>query len=376
MGSRDMAMTPLEEKLKLLYEQRPDVRNRILTAGELTAYISWMVQEYGANSPGPESLPVYIGDERQTELAERVLKNPKDKQALEQLSAGYGMQSERRYILQSHDISLGRMLRYMPGQWHTSDYFEIYYAPYGECPIHFEKEAVTLSCGAVLITAPDIMHASPCYADDAVLHYFMVRASTFDRVFWSQLPESSLLASFFRKSLSGEAGASWLFFDTAGDTDLLHLTERMEAEFREAGSYCPQMLNALMTEFFILMLKRYESSARLPRTEGFFWKHEYSAILSYIQQHFTEAGLDEVARAFHYSTRQISRVVKSCFDMSYARLVLRLKMERAAALLTQGGTSVAEIGELVGYADTSSFCRAFANYYGMTPGAYTERPVF
>ena len=90
--------------------------------------------------------------------------------------------------------------------------------------------------------------------------------------------------------------------------------------------------------------------------------------MSYIQQHFTEAGIDDVAKEFHYSTRQISRVVKSCFDLSYAQLVLKLKMERAAMLLTQGSISVAEVGELVGYADTSSFCRAFSRYYGTTPG--------
>ena len=370
MSRNDLSITPLEEKLKLLLEQRPDMRAKIPTAEELTTYISWLVREHGANSLKLDSLPVYIGDERQTQLAERVLKNPMDRQALEQLSAGYGMQSERRYILQSHDISLGRMLRYMPGQWHTSDYFEIYYAPYGDCPIHFENEVVVLCRGAVLIVSPNILHASPCYTDDAILHYFMVRSSTFDQVFWSQLPESSLLASFFRKSLSGESGASWLFFDTAEDRDLLQLTEKMETEFREAGNYSSQMLNALMTEFFILMLKRHESSARLPRKDDFYWKHEYSAILSYIQQHFTEAGINDVARAFHYSTRQISRVVKNCFDLSYAQLVLKLKMERAASLLTQGGASVAEIGELVGYADTSSFCRAFSRYYGITPGGY------
>ena len=58
------------------------------------------------------------------------------------------------------------------------------------------------------------------------------------------------------------------------------------------------------------MLQRYESTARLPRSGDFYWKHEYSAILAYIQQHFAEAGIEDVARQFHYSTRQISRVVK------------------------------------------------------------------
>ncbi len=367
MDSVYTEMTPLEEMLKQLLSERADMRNTIPTAEELTAYISWMAEEYGTTKLTLDSLPVYIGDESQMRLAKRVLENPSDKQALDLLSAGYALQSERRYILTSHDISIGRMLRYMPGQWHTSDYFEIYYAPNGNCPIHFENEVVTLFHGAVLIVAPNIVHASPCYADDAILNYFLVRASTFDRVFWSQLPESSLLASFFRKALSGGEGAAWLYFDTHEDAELLRLSERMHQEFQEAGGYSAQMLNALMTEFFILTLKKYESTARLPRTDDFYWKHEYSAILSYIQQNFTKARIEDVAKEFHYSTRQVSRVVKTCLDLTYAQLILKLKMEKAAALLQQGELPIAAIGSSLGYSDVSSFYRAFTRYYRTTP---------
>ena len=373
MDCAQVDMTPLEEMLKQFLSKRQDIENKIPTAEELSAYISWMATEYGTNGMTLDSLPVYIGGDSQMRLAERVLRNPKDTQALEQLSTGYGLQSEHRYILRNHDITVGRMLRYMPGQWHTSDYFEIYYAPSGDCPIYFENEAVTLSHGAVLIVAPHIVHASPCYADNAILHYFMVRASTFDRVFWGQLSESSLLASFFRKALSGGEGASWLYFYTHEDAELLKLCEKMHQEFREAGSYSAQMLNALMTEFFLLTLKKYESTARLPRTEAFYWKHEYSAIMSYIQQHFTEAGIEDVAKEFHYSTRQVSRVVKNCLDLTYAQLILKLKMEKAAALLTQGGLSVSAIAIAMGYSDTSAFYRAFTKYYKMTPGDFSKR---
>ena len=46
-------------------------------------------------------------------------------------------------------------------------------------------------------------------------------------------------------------------------------------------------------------------------------------------------------------------------------------MEQAADMLLQDKYTVETIGSTVGYADTSSFCRAFAAYYGMTPGEYT-----
>lgn len=364
----DMEMTQLEESLKLFFLERTDIHNRILSADELAEYISWLVRQYGNIEYSLYDLPITINNEKQLKLAERILSGRIDPVSFRQLSSSYSLQSEQQFISAKQDISLGRMMRYMPGQWHTSDYFEIYYAPYGKCPVFFQKEKIDLCNGQILIAAPNIVHASPCYADDAILYYFMVRASTFESVFWNQLPKNSLLASFFHRSLSASETTAWLFFDTEKDEQLLSLTHQMNAEFEEAGNYSAQMLNALMTQFFIRILKKYEKSARLPRTDDFYWRQEYSAILIYIQQNYAKAGIRDVAETFHYSTRQISRVVKDCFNLSYAQLILKLRMERASELLRQGDVSVSEISEMIGYADTSSFCRAFLLYYGVSPG--------
>ena len=58
--------------------------------------------------------------------------------------------------------------------------------------------------------------------------------------------------------------------------------------------------------------------------------------------------------------------------LTYAQLIRKLRMEQAADMLLQEKYSVETIGSTVGYADTSSFCRAFAAYYKMTPGEYAE----
>ena len=87
------------------------------------------------------------------------------------------------------------------------------------------------------------------YADDAILFSIMVCRSTFEQVFWKQLPESSLLASFFRKALSGDDVASWLYFDTRSDEELRDLCARMDQAFRQAGSYDKQLMNARLQCF-------------------------------------------------------------------------------------------------------------------------------
>lgn len=180
---------------------------------------------------------------------------------------------------------------------------------------------------------------------------------------------------FFRQALSMPKGTSYLHFETGDDMDIRTLLYRVYDETTQNHLYSPQMQNALLSEFFILLLRRYEDTAKLPRTEDFHWKHEFSAIFSYIQIHYQNITQKDVAEKFHYSKRQITRIIESCTGMNFAQLILKLKMEKAAGLLLSGNHSIEDISHLVGYSTVSSFYRAFCKYYGCTPGAYEKELV-
>ena len=191
-------------------------------------------------------------------------------------------------------------------------------------------------------------------------------------MFWNQLPAGSLMADFFRRALNGGSPTAYLHFETGDDADVAHLLAQIYDEHEQCRSYKPQMLNALMAAFFILLLRRYESSVRLPRTKDFFWKHQYSTILSFIQSNYATLTLDELSSRFHYSQRQISRIVQECVGISYHDLILKLRMERAAALLAHSHLSIDTIAQRVGYGAKSSFYRTFSAYYGKTPAEYKK----
>lgn len=368
----NLPMTILEEMLKDCLAQRPDVQDHILTSEELTAYIRWMAKAYGRSSNlSISDIPVRPHGSRISELADRMLSDPANDQILSLLSSGISKQSEDRYILVDHDISVGRMFRYMPSHWHTNSYFEIYYAFSGDCPIHFQDEIISLKQGTVLIVAPSAVHASPCFSDDSVLVYYMVRTSTFDQVFWNQIPSDSLMATFFRQALSGQHPSSYLHFETGDDEDIHRLLLQIYHEFYLDEPYKAQLMNALMSTFFILLLRRYEGTARLPRTDDFFWKHEFSAILSYIQANFATVTQAALSQQFHYSERQIGRIVQNCMGITYNQLILKLRMEKAAALLQQN-TPVNTVSLAVGYSTLSSFYRAFTRYFHCTPVEYQD----
>ncbi len=372
----DLSMTPVEHMMKYCLSLRQDVRDKIITPDEFNDYLLWLIENFHNKADfqyQPQEIVQFFGNSRTKDVISHVKASPKDPATLSALSAGLANHREENYMLASQDISVGRMLRYFPSQWHTTDYFEIFYALSGECPVYFQDEVVTVKPGTVLIAAPSVVRATPCYADDRVLLIYMVRASTFDHVFWNQLSSDNLMSVFFRQALSGQQTNSYLHFETGGDPEIKDILHRIYNEYRQPGRYGDQMLNAMMSMFFLLLLRRYEGTARLPRTKDFFWKHEFSAILTYIQSNYASATQEAVAQHFHYSERQIGRIVQNCTGMSYAQLILKLRMEQAAKLLRQDAASIDAIAEMVGYSTSSSFFRAFAKYYGCTPRAYVVK---
>ena len=370
-----LPMTGLEKGLKRCLQQRPDIRSHILTGQELAEYTAWMAREYGSTLAQTNRERILSDIHADTngpimEAGRRFLADPSDPGALSRLSSYWGAQQEAGYISPDQDISAWQMMRYMPAHWHQNEYFEVYYAFSGNCPIHFTNEIVTVKPGTVLIVAPHVVHANPCYEDDQVLVYYNIRSSTFDQVFWNQIPSGNLLSGFFRQALSGQQPNSYLHFETENDPEIRDLLGGIFQEYQEKLIYAPQLVNAYMSACLILLLRRYEGSVRLPRTEDFYWKHQYSAILSHIQSHYATVRLCDLADQFHYSEKQIRRIVFATTGVSYSDLITKLKMERAAQLLRQDGVSMDAIAVETGYTTVSSFYRAFSAYYGCTPGAY------
>ncbi len=367
-------LTAVEKALKESYLSRPDIRDRILTAQELTDYIRWLIQTHTEEtSLNMGEDPLMIGTNNLSEIERQRNRGKRHFATLEALSSSGGYQREDPYLQPDLDISASRLIRYMPSHWLKTDYFEIYFCRSGSVPVHFRDEVLHMRPGTVLIVSPDVLHASPCYSDDAVIYDYLIRSSTFNRAFWQQIPKNSLMGSFFAQALDRKNATNYLHFETGDDEGIRQLFRSINREYLTQAEYKSQTLNTMMTLMFLQLLRMYEGTVRLPRTEGFFWKHQYSAVFSYIQSHYRTETLKEIAEHLGYSERQLTRIVVSCTGSNYAELTLRLRMEEAADLLRTRDYSLQYISEYCGYSEQSSFQRSFRKHFGMTPRAYREK---
>jgi len=93
---------------------------------------------------------------------------------------------------------------------------------------------------------------------------------------------------------------------------------------------------------------------------------------------FTLAHLDyvtlcDVTRAIGVSERTLRRIFSASLGMSWRSYLIRARVLRSMALLSQPDRSVLEVSLAVGFDDVGAFARSFARHCGETPSAYRRR---
>jgi AraC-like DNA-binding protein len=76
---------------------------------------------------------------------------------------------------------------------------------------------------------------------------------------------------------------------------------------------------------------------------------------------------EEAAAAFRMARRTLHRQLRAA-GTTFQALHQRLLRERAHRMLA-AGRAVSEVADTLGYADTSSFCRAYRRWTGQSPAA-------
>jgi AraC-like DNA-binding protein/ligand-binding sensor protein len=94
----------------------------------------------------------------------------------------------------------------------------------------------------------------------------------------------------------------------------------------------------------------------------------------YIWDNYTrKVSLEEIAKTSGLSAPYFSTTFKEEMGENLSRYLNRLRIERAASLLTETGKSLNEIAGLCGFEDQSWFSKLFKSFTGMSPGKYREK---
>lgn len=261
-------------------------------------------------------------------------------------------------------------LRYAPAFLHSHSFFEVICVLNGECDNILSTHTLHMKAGEICIVAPETVHALSVFNDDCIVYNLIIRSATFENTFLNALPKDSILYLFFTKALYQSGEKSCLYFKKPQDYYLQELILNMHNELKHQHRYYGMMLNALLTTFFIHLLRKYEKDVLFPNPQHKKREENLIFILKYIENHYKTITLKELSKFFGYSERQMIRILKTYTGENFSSLVRSVRLSRACELLKNPEFRLNDIINEVGYSNSSHFYTSFRKKYGITPIEY------
>lgn len=98
------------------------------------------------------------------------------------------------------------------------------------------------------------------------------------------------------------------------------------------------------------------------------------AIVRYIEQHYNkELTLQDIASHFYLSREYISRKFKQETGENLIDFLCRIRIDKAKLLLANPHFKIAQVAEMVGYADEKYFSKVFKKLTGQSPNQFRKR---
>jgi YesN/AraC family two-component response regulator len=182
----------------------------------------------------------------------------------------------------------------------------------------------------------------------------------------SYLSSENIVSDFLLSSLyNNTQNGQFLYFKVSDVEEIQDLIGKMIQEIMYPTAFSESAIKLYMGLFMIELIK---NSDRVERKEEASITH-YLVVesLKYIEEHYKEASLYQLADQLKQSHYGLSKTIKKATSRTFKELLQERRLEKAKELLQGSDLPIALIVEQVGYDNISYFYRIFKEKYGRTP---------
>ncbi len=251
-------------------------------------------------------------------------------------------------------------------EFHSHDFYEIYFFADGNVIYYIEDESYHLKKGDVLVIPPGKLHRPVIENNIPYERYVLWLYGGF-------VSENKELGLFLKQTeeLSVEKNTRRVSFDGDAFGYLVRLFDKLNDAFyrnAEGDRYICEGCIALIAG------EIYGAMAAVKPFLG--QKHELvTQVISYINENLTcTPPLEELAKRFFVSKYYLSHKFKEYTRTSIHKYILMKRINLAKQLLEQGRTPN-ETCSLCGFSTYSNFYKEFKNQTGMSPKKYTKESM-
>ena len=250
---------------------------------------------------------------------------------------------------------------------HRHNYIEMVYMCQGLSHHVVDGDDILLKEGELLLLSLKARQELFPAGEEDIAVNFIVLPQFFDEGLRMLGETESPLRNFLVNALQGRSEVSYLHFRVADILPIQNLLENLIWSLWKHEANQRAINQAAMGLLFLNLVNysdriRFEPGKRRASLQ--------LEILNYIEDHYVDGDLADLAEELGYDFFWLSRKIKQLTGRNYTQLVQTKRLQQAAYLLTQTSMRVDEIGLKVGYENRSYFYRLFKKEMGETPRAY------
>lgn len=254
---------------------------------------------------------------------------------------------------------------------HKHNYVEVIYMCQGTTTHILNGSKVILEAGDLLFLNQNAEQEILPAGEQDIAVNFIVLPEFFDTAFsMMDMEEENALKEFLVGALCGKNdNTSYLYFHVAEILPIQNLVENMVWTIfydQPNKRRCNQITMGL------LLLQLLNHVDRMETGTVAFDRELTGTVFNYIEEHYKNGSLSELAEIMGYDVYWLSREIKKRTGKTYKELLQSRRMRQAAYLLKNSRLPVADIIESVGYDNTSYFFRKFKECYGVSPKMYRD----
>lgn len=255
---------------------------------------------------------------------------------------------------------------------HTHNYVELVYMCSGSTThIINGSETLILKEGDLLFLNQNATQEILPASEHDIAVNFIILPEFFDRSI-SMIEQENILRDFLLHTLSPDSAMySYLHFSAKEILPVQNLIENMIWTIFSGRSNTNTVTQTSMGLLFMnLSIFAENINKDLPAQ---YEQNQIFTVLQYIETHYKNGSLSEIAAQINQPTYYVSRLLKKHMDKNFKQLLQIRKLQQAEYLLTQSSMTIEQIMNAIGYDNSSYFFNRFKEKNGCSPKEYRKK---
>lgn len=303
-----------------------------------------------------------------TEEEHRILKENSEINREIYMEGSIDIINSKKLLSQDKLITLRPHVRFVHFPEHSHDYVEVIYMCQGATCHIINGEKVHLKEGELLfLNQYAKQEIEPASKEDIGIN-FIILPEFFEHTLSMIGDEDTPLKRFVIDSLRNkESETSYLHFEVSDVLPVQNLVENLIYSLINDIPNKRKTNQITMGLLFLQLLNHTEKLSYKNKEEELILK-----VLRYIEGHYYNGSLSELAEKLHYDFAWLSREIKRKTDKTYTELVQEKRLSQAKYLLKNTDLNVDEIAAQTGYNNIAYFHKLFQKDTGTTPHKYRK----